>query len=126
LRSNAYFGDAEAVALRCLLVDDNQGFLSSATRLLESQGMAIVGSASSAHEALRMVEEHRPDVVLVDVQLGEEDGIALAAKLAQSTSVVLISTHSRDELAELIADSPAQGFLPKKAISAQAIARLLD
>jgi two-component system, NarL family, nitrate/nitrite response regulator NarL len=126
LRSTAYFGDAGAVVLRCLLVDDNQGFLSSATRLLESQGLAIVGSASSADEALRMVDEHRPDVVLVDVQLGEEDGIALARKLAQSTSVVLISTHSRDELAELIADSPAQGFLPKKAISAQAIARLLD
>jgi two-component system, NarL family, nitrate/nitrite response regulator NarL len=117
------------VGLRCLLVDDSQEFLASASRLLESQGVEIVGRASSGREAVRLADALRPDVVLVDVQLGEEDGLEVARQLnagARSTLVVLISTHSReDELAELIADSPAIGFLPKTALSAAAIAGLL-
>jgi DNA-binding NarL/FixJ family response regulator len=114
------------VALRCLLVDDNPHFLASASRLLESQGLVIAGSASTSAEAVQLTEELRPDVVLVDVQLGEEDGVELAARLAATTAVILISTHSEDELAELIADSPARGFVPKQGLGASAISALLD
>jgi DNA-binding NarL/FixJ family response regulator len=113
------------VALRCLLVDDNPSFLASASRLLESQGVEIVGSVSSSDGAIALVGALHPDVVLVDVQLGEEDGLELAARLAPSTPVVLISTHSEDELTELIADSPALGFVAKQGLSAGAIAALL-
>jgi DNA-binding NarL/FixJ family response regulator len=116
------------VALRCLIVDDNEAFLSSASRLLEAQGLQVVGRASSGDEAMRLAETFKPDVALVDVQLGAEDGLEVARQLsagARSTPVVLISTHSQDELAELIADSPAVGFLPKAALSAAAIAVLL-
>jgi CheY-like chemotaxis protein len=116
------------VALRCLIVDDNEDFLVSASGLLSSQGLGIIGRASSGAEALRLAESFDPDVALVDVQLGEEDGLALTRLLAASPysiRVILISTHTRDELAELIADSPAVGFLPKTALSAAAIAQLL-
>jgi two-component system, NarL family, nitrate/nitrite response regulator NarL len=113
------------VALRCLLVDDNPVFLASASRLLESQGMEIVGTVSSSDEAVALVDALHPDVVLVDVQLGEEDGLELAGRLAPAAPVVLISTHSEDELTELIADGPAAGFLPKQRLSASAIAALL-
>jgi two-component system, NarL family, nitrate/nitrite response regulator NarL len=120
--------DAGPVALRCLLVDDNEAFLGSASRLLESQGLQVVGCASSGNEAVRLAQTLQPDVALVDVQLGDEDGLEVARRLsagAQSTPVVLISTHSQDELAELIADSPAVGFLSKTALSGAAIAVLL-
>jgi CheY-like chemotaxis protein len=116
------------VALRCLIVDDNEEFLASASRLLSSQGLEIVGRAGSGAEALRLAATLRPDVALVDVQLGEEDGTEVARRLAAdegTTRVILISTHSEDDLAELIADSPAVGFLPKPALSAGAIAALL-
>jgi two-component system, NarL family, nitrate/nitrite response regulator NarL len=116
------------VALRCLLVDDNPKFLASASRLLEAQGVEIVGRALSGQEAARLAQTLGPDVVLVDVQLGEEDGLEVARRLstgARPTPVVLISTHSQDDLAELIADSPAVGFLPKTALGAAAIAELL-
>jgi DNA-binding NarL/FixJ family response regulator len=116
------------VALRCLIVDDNEQFLSSASRLLESQGLQVVGRASSGAEALRLAQTLQPDVALVDVLLGDEDGLEVTRRLsadAQSTRVVLISTHSREELADVFADSPAVGFLPKKALSASAIAELL-
>jgi two-component system, NarL family, nitrate/nitrite response regulator NarL len=114
--------------VRCLLVDDNEEFLASASRLLESQGLEIVGSASSGAEALRLADELRPDVALVDVQLGEEDGLEVTRRLiagGRALVVVVISTHSQDDLAELIADSPAIGFLPKTALNAAAIEELV-
>jgi DNA-binding NarL/FixJ family response regulator len=113
--------------LRCLIVDDNEEFLVSASRLLESQGLEIVGHAASGAEAIRLARTLYPDVTLVDVQLGDEDGLELTRRLSAGlTRVVLISTHSRDDLADLIADTPAVGFLPKTALSAFAIAELVD
>jgi DNA-binding NarL/FixJ family response regulator len=116
------------VSLRCLIVDDNDAFLSSASRLLASQGVEVVGRARTSSEALRLTQRLKPDVVLVDVLLGEERGLDLAKRLGnlpRAAPVILISTHTADELEELLADSPAVGFLPKKALSASAIARLL-
>ena len=118
----------ESVRLRCLIVDDNETFLSSASRLLESQGVDVVGCARTSTEALRLTEQLHPNVVLVDVVLGEESGLELANRLgdlARPVPVVLISTHTAEELDELLAGSPAAGFLPKEALSAEAIARLL-
>jgi CheY-like chemotaxis protein len=128
LRSGASVGDADPVSVRCLLVDDNEAFLSSASRLLESQGVAVVGRARTSSEALRLARHLRPDVVLVDVLLGEERGLDLAKRLSEiprAAPVILVSTHTADELEELLADSPAVGFLPKKALSASAITRVL-
>jgi DNA-binding NarL/FixJ family response regulator len=114
--------------VRCLIVDDNPEFLASASRLLKTQGLQIVGRAASGEEAVRLADALAPDVALVDVQLGDEDGIEVARKLAggpQPTPVVLISTHSQDELADLIADSPAVGFLSKTELSAGAVVALI-
>jgi two-component system nitrate/nitrite response regulator NarL len=115
------------VTLRCLIVDDSEVFLASALRLLSAQGLEVVGRASDGAGALRLARKLQPDVVLVDVQLGGEDGLEVAGQLAataQAPRVILISSHSQDELAELIAESPAIGFLPKSALNARSIARL--
>jgi len=115
--------------LRCLIVDDNEAFLASASRLLESQGAAVVGRATSSDEALRLTATLSPNVVLVDIQLGDEDGLELTRRLssqAPAPLVVLISTRSADEVLELLDGSPAIGFLPKKELGAGAIGALLD
>ena len=115
--------------LRCLLVDDNAAFLSSAARLLGDQGIDVVACAQSSSEALERASAILPDIALVDVQLGHEDGLELARRLGAevpSMRIVLISTHSRDDVAELILETPAIGFLPKSALSADAVAGLLD
>ena len=114
--------------MRCLIVDDNEEFLDSASRLLSAQGLEVVGRASSGAEAVGLVQTLEPDVALVDVQLGNEDGLELTRRLAaeaRDTRIILISTHSENELTELIVDSPAVGFLPKAALGADAIAELL-
>jgi DNA-binding NarL/FixJ family response regulator len=116
------------VALSCLIVDDSEEFLASAGRLLAAQGLEILGSATSGAEALRLAQELRPDVALVDVELGDEDGLGVARQIGEAAAgvtVVLISTHPQDDLAELIAESTAVGFLPKTALSAAAIAELV-
>jgi DNA-binding NarL/FixJ family response regulator len=118
----------DGVPLRCLIVDDSESFLASASRLLAAQGVEVVGCASSGAEALQLAQKLEPDVALVDVQLGREDGLEVTRRLAATapvTPVILISSHSKDELAELVLDSSAAGFLPKASLRADAIVELL-
>jgi DNA-binding NarL/FixJ family response regulator len=116
--------------LRCLLVDDSAAFLERATVLLEREGLTIAGVASNSAGALRQARALRPDVVLVDVGLGEESGFDVARLLARDsqvdgTAVILISARDESDYGELIADSPAAGFLPKAELSAREISRIL-
>jgi DNA-binding NarL/FixJ family response regulator len=117
------------VKLRSVIVDDNETFLASARRLLESQGAEVVGTATSGAEALKLVAGLSPDLALVDVELGEEDGVALAGELrsrSPATRVVLISTYGSDEMQDVIPTSSAVGFLPKSRLSVDAVRALLD
>jgi DNA-binding NarL/FixJ family response regulator len=114
--------------LRCLIVDDSEEFVASASRLLGSQGLDVVACASTTAGALDLAGRLAPDIALVDIELGEEDGIALSRELAArapSTRIVLISSYDRDDLGDLLALSPAAGFLPKADLGAEAIERLV-
>jgi len=114
--------------LRCLLVDDNDVFLETASLLLEREGLTVVGMASSIAEALRQVRALQPDLILVDIGLGDESGFDLARLLAQDGpggEVILISAGAEADYAELIAESPAAGFLVKSELSARAIGQIL-
>jgi CheY-like chemotaxis protein len=118
------------VPLRCLIVDDSSSFLEAARRLLEREGLTVAGVASTGEEALVRAEELRPDVVLVDITLGEESGFDLARRLVDDdhgggSTVILISTHAEADFEDLIAASPAVGFLPKSKLSARAICGIL-
>lgn len=108
--------------IRCLIVDDNREFLDSACVLLEREGIAVVGVATTSADALRLERELRPNLVLVDLRLGNENGFDLASQL--SATVILISTHTEDEYTEAVAASPAAGFISKAHLSASAILRL--
>jgi CheY-like chemotaxis protein len=116
--------------LRCLLVDDNDAFLEAASLLLRREGVTVVGVASSTTEALRQARALRPDVILIDIGLGDEDGFDAARLLTQdgqrgSAEVIMISAGAETDYRELIAESPAAGFLAKSELSAQGIGRIL-
>jgi len=123
-------GDPSKVSLRCVIVDDNAFFLEGASDLLRREGLDVVGVASNSSEAVRLVTELRPDVTLVDVDLGDEDGLELARHLndtpAGHSKVILISTHPESDMSHLLGASPAVGFIPKTRLSAQAILDLLE
>ena len=116
--------------VRCLLVDDNGAFIETACLLLAGEGVVVAGTASSIAEALRQASALRPDVVLVDIALGDENGFELARRLTGSGSeadpaVIMISTRGGADFADLVADCRAAGFLPKDELSAAAIQRIL-
>jgi DNA-binding NarL/FixJ family response regulator len=113
-----------------LIVDDNAHFLGAARDLLDREGMSVVGVASTSLEALRQAEELRPDVILVDIDLGEESGFDLARGLMDGTppgrcDVILISAYPEEDFADLIAASSATAFLPKSELSGSAILELV-
>jgi len=114
--------------LRFLIVDDNPHFLAAARGLLEREGATVVGVASTSTEALQLARELRPDVALVDINLGRESGFDVARLLrdGEDPRVVLISAYAEAEFADLIAESPAVGFVSKSDLSARTIAGLLE
>jgi DNA-binding NarL/FixJ family response regulator len=118
------------MTLRCLIVDDSLLYLDAAKALLEREGIDVAGVASSGADALRQAEALQPDVILVDIVLGEESGLDLVRRLSEDgaggAALILISTHSEADFAALIEESPAAGFIPKPELSALAIRRCLN
>jgi DNA-binding NarL/FixJ family response regulator len=116
--------------IRCLIVDDNRPYLEAARVLLEREGLTVAGVATSGKEAFRQAKALHPDVVLVDISLGEENGFDLARQLVENgvgaVTVIMISTRAEEDVADLLAESPAAGFVPKAELSAAAILRLVD
>ena len=115
--------------VRCLIVDDSADFRDAASAMLERAGISVVKASNSA-EALKYYEDFHPDVALVDIDLGGEDGFVLAEQLdrasTQSTlAVILVSTYAESDLAEMIDASPAVGFLQKFSLSPDAIRDLV-
>jgi len=116
--------------VRCVIVDDNQDFLSAARDLLERDGISVVGVVSTGAQAYRACRELQPDVALVDIELGEETGFEVAGQIAgqassQQPRVILISSYSEQDFQDLIADNPAVSFLPKAGLSGAAIRSIL-
>jgi DNA-binding NarL/FixJ family response regulator len=120
------------MAIRCLIVDDSPRFAQAAVELLEDEGIDVLGVAADGDAAVRLARHLRPDLALVDIDLGEDNGLAVARHLcggehgSLAAAVILISTHAEEQFAELIAASPAVGFLAKSELSADAIAALLS
>jgi DNA-binding NarL/FixJ family response regulator len=113
-----------------VIVDDSPDVLRAASELLEGQGIAVVGVAATGVEAVRLMEEVEPDVILIDIDLGPESGFDLARRLADGLNragsrSILISTYDEADFGNLIEASPAIGFVPKSDLSATTIHRLL-
>ena len=121
--------EAEGVPLQCLIVDDNASFLQAAAVLLEREGLTVVGVASNTAEAVRQAQHLRPDVVLVDIELGPESGFELARRLVDGNpdgpKVVLTSTYAESDFADLIDDAPVAGFVAKSELSGNEVRRLV-
>src|SRR3954469_16658206 len=101
---------------RVLIVDDNAYFLHAARALLEREGMAVVGVATTCAEAVRGADELRPDVTLVDIDLGDDSGFEVVRQLASHSAgepcpVILISAYPLEDFQDLVEGSSAIGFL---------------
>ncbi len=116
------------MAIRVLIVDDNEDFRSWARVVLERAGYVVVGEAADGASAITAVRALSPELVLLDVQLPDSDGFEVARRLGEQRSevaVVLISTRDASDYGPLIDGSCALGFLTKDALCGESLALLL-
>jgi DNA-binding NarL/FixJ family response regulator len=110
-----------------LIVDDHAAFRASARALLEAEGFKVVGEAADGAQAVEAVAAVRPAIVLLDIQLPDVDGLAVAQQLAaapDAPAVVLISSRDAATYGPRLQGTPARGFIPKSGLSGQALAAL--
>jgi DNA-binding NarL/FixJ family response regulator len=117
------------MARTVLIVDDHAGFRASARRLLEVDGFEVVGEAESGATGLEAAGELAPDLVLLDVQLPDTDGIEVCGHLrarGDAPTVVLTSTREKADFGEQLVGCGAAGFISKAELSGESLAALLD
>ena len=120
--------DDAGMPLALMIVDDNARFRVRARRRLEADGYTVVAEAADGASALEAARRHRPEVVLLDIGLPDMSGLYLAERLTREPSppaVVLTSTHDAVDFGDRVASCGARGFVPKAALSGDAISALL-
>ncbi len=117
------------MATTVLIVDDHPGFRATARALLEADGFSVVAEATDGDEAVALAAALHPEVVLLDIQLVDEDGFAVAARLEQlnggAPAIVLVSSRDASDFGGLIGDCGARGFVEKGELSGAAVRALL-
>jgi DNA-binding NarL/FixJ family response regulator len=110
-----------------VIVDDHAEFRASARAMLELDGYDVVGEAESGSSGLELVEDLRPELVLLDVSLPDLSGFDVARRLAASSdaAVVLVSSRSAADFGSNVERSGARGFIPKDGLSGKSLAGLL-
>jgi DNA-binding NarL/FixJ family response regulator len=116
------------MAVRVLIVDDHAPFRALARMVLVADGFDVVGEAGDGPDALAAAHDLHPDVVLLDVQLPGADGFAVAEELAAhrpAPAVVLVSSRSRSDYGNRVAENVARGFIAKDELSGASLRLVL-
>lgn len=112
-----------------LIVDDHPEYRSVARAVLDAEGFRYVGEAADGTSAIDAAERLHPDVVLLDIQLPDLDGFAVAERLAAGPrpvpAIVFVSSRSARAYQRRLADSVALGFISKSDLSGAALSELL-
>ena len=120
--------DDRRVRVTVLIVDDHEDYRRSASALLEAEGFAVVGEAADGAAAIEAAVRLRPEVVLLDIQLPDIDGLLVAERLAATRdppAVVLISSREAAAYGSRLDAAPARGFIAKRELSGAALAALV-
>src|ERR1700688_1434676 len=109
--------------IRILLVDDHKLFRAGIRSLLQTvNGVEVVGEAGDGREALRLIEAHRPDVVLMDIMMSGLNGLdaaARAARICPRTRVIMLSMNAGEDSVLQTLRAGAAGYLVKTADPAE-------
>jgi len=121
------------MAIRLLLVDDDAGFRSTVRQLLEQRVEAqVLGEAGSGEEAIRLTDDLRPDVVLMDLAMPRMNGLEATRQLKTrwpDLAVVILTVHDEDVYRRTALAAGATAFLQKKMLGVDlwpTLARILN
>lgn len=109
-----------------LIVDDHTAFRRRARRMLEADGFEVVGEAEDGASGVDAVRRLEPDVVLLDLQLPDTTGFAVAEQIGGEASVVITSTRDSADFGALARRAGARGFVSKAELSGPALEALLS
>src|SRR3954453_16077754 len=105
-----------ADVLRVLVVDDHRTFAELLAGALTASGMEVVGTAHTAAQAEAMVVQLRPDIVVMDIEMPGQDGLAATRRIrevAPGTVVAVLTAHRDPEWVVRAAQAGACAFIPK-------------
>lgn len=106
--------------IRVLLVDDHALFRQGLRSLLESEGMRVIGEAANGREALRFAADTHPDVILMDIQMPELDGVKATQNILEidpDAKVIMITMYRQDRYVFEAVKAGARGYVLKDADS---------
>ncbi len=102
--------------MRVILADDHTMFRAGLRALLEQEGIEVVGEAEDGDQAIKLTQEHRPDVVIMDLSMPGTNGLDATRRITAlgfGTSVLVLTVHAEEEYLVPVVDAGASGYLTK-------------
>jgi DNA-binding NarL/FixJ family response regulator len=116
------------ITARILLVDDHEIIRKGLRSVVEARkDWEIVGEATTGREAVKKVEELKPDVVVMDISMPELNGLEAVrqiVKIAPRTEVLVLTMHESEDLVREVLEAGARGYLLKSDASRQLISAI--
>jgi len=101
------------MSFRILIADDEPIIRLDLTELLTASGYTVVAEAADGHEARQLVEQLKPDVLVLDVVMPRVGGIKLASELSSGYPIILLTAHSTPDLVQAASDAGVMAYLTK-------------
>ncbi len=113
----------EGRQIRILIADDHAVVRSGLHSILEMESdLVVVAEASDGHQALALAQELLPDIILMDIKMGDWDGVTATRRVRNSVPsarVIILTNHDQDELVFTSIRAGASGYLLKEVTAAQ-------
>jgi len=108
-------GPKAETRITCVIADDHPAVLDSVSRVLAGYGIDVVAQVRDGEDAVKAIEEHRPQVAVVDLRMPGMSGITVAWRAAQHTAMILYTGYSDRALLLEALDAGVRGFVLKEA-----------
>jgi response regulator NasT len=101
------------MSFRVLIAEDEPLMRMHLKEVLEEQGYAVVGAAKDGQEALDLIGQEKPDIVILDIKMPGPDGLEVASKVAQQIPVIILTAYTERHLIKRAKEAGVMAYLTK-------------